>query len=74
MDFHNYEYQSDFAKKYLAQGYREMLRHLLEQRFGTLPASAEARLEEADGKTLKAWGNRVLTAASLDDVFDSDRR
>jgi hypothetical protein len=74
MDFHNYEYQSDFARKYLAQGYREMLRNQLEQRFGALPASVETRLEAADGKTLKAWGSRVLTAASLDDVFDSDPR
>ncbi|HWN69116.1 MAG TPA: hypothetical protein VNM90_15865, partial [Haliangium sp.] len=74
MDFHNYEYQSDFAKKYLAQGYREMLRTLLQQRFGALPAEAEARLDAADGKTLKAWASRVLTAASLADVFDSESR
>jgi hypothetical protein len=78
MDLHNYQYQSDFAKKYYAQGieqgYREMLRKQLQQRFGALPASAEARLEEADADTLDAWASRVLTAASLADVFDSDPR
>jgi hypothetical protein len=78
MDLRNYEYQSDFARKYfaqgIAQGYREMLRDLLAHRFGALPASVGTRLEQADGATLKAWGNRALTAASLDDVFDSDPR
>jgi AcrR family transcriptional regulator len=78
MDSRNYEYQSDFARKHfaqgIAQGYRTMLRNLLEQRFGALPASVEARLEQADADPLDAWGNRVLTAASLDDVFDSDPR
>jgi hypothetical protein len=74
MDLHNYEYQSDFARKYFAQGCRATLRKQLQQRFGALPASAEARLEEADADTLDAWASRVLTAASLADFFDSDPR
>jgi hypothetical protein len=74
MDFRNYEYQSDFARKHFAQGYREMLRNLLQQRFGALPPDIESRLEQADAGTLDAWASRVLTAASLADVFDSDPR
>jgi hypothetical protein len=77
MQQHNYTYQSDFAKKYVAEGvkegtkngYREVLRELLEQRFGELPADVSARLDEAEADTLRAWTRRVLTAGSLADVF-----
>jgi flagellar biosynthesis/type III secretory pathway protein FliH len=80
MQQHDYTYQSDFAKKYMAEGfkegtkkgYREVLRKLLQQRFGELPADVMARLEEADADTLDALADRVLTAASLADVFASE--
>lgn len=68
-----YEYQSDFAKKYVQQGredgLRTILARLLEQRFGALPATAQAALDQADTDQLLRWGERVLTAASLDDLF-----
>jgi hypothetical protein len=69
MQQHKYTYQSDFAKKYVAQGYRALLGAQLEQRFGELPVEVQARLDAADADTLSAWGRRVLTAASLADVF-----
>ncbi|HWN68825.1 MAG TPA: hypothetical protein VNM90_14405 [Haliangium sp.] len=76
MQQHNYTYQSDFAKKYVAEGtklgYRAVLRTQLQQRFGELPADAIARLEEADADTLDVWARRVLTATSLADVFASE--
>jgi hypothetical protein len=80
MQQHNCTYQSDFARKYvaegtkkgIAQGYRALLRKQLQQRFGALPTDVAARLEEADADTLDAWGSRVLTAASLADVFASE--
>jgi hypothetical protein len=90
MQQHNYTYQSDFAKKYVAEGleegikegtkkgielgYRAVLRELLQQRFGELPADALARLDEADADTLDAWARRVLTAGSLADVFAPEPR
>jgi flagellar biosynthesis/type III secretory pathway protein FliH len=90
MQQHNYTYQSDFAKKYVAQGleegkkegrkkgielgYRELLRDQLQQRFGELPADVMTRLEEADVDTLRAWVRRVLTAGSLADVFAAELR
>jgi hypothetical protein len=85
MQQHNYTYQSDFAKKYVAEGvkegtkkgiemgYREVLRKLLQQRFGELPVDVIARLGEADADTLDAWTGRVLTATSLADVFAAER-
>jgi hypothetical protein len=78
MQQHKYTYQSDFARKHVAEGiklgYRALLRKQLQQRFGPLPADAMARLEEADADTLRAWGGRVLTAGSLADVFAPEPR
>jgi hypothetical protein len=79
-DKRNYTYQRDFAKKYFSQGieagrkegYGELLREQLLQRFGELPADVMARLDEAEANTLLAWGRRVLTAGSLADVFASE--
>jgi hypothetical protein len=69
MQQHKYTYQSDFARKYVAEGSRNVLHDQLEQRFGELPADVAARLDEADADTLRAWGRRVLTAGSLAEVF-----
>ncbi|HQY65010.1 MAG TPA: Rpn family recombination-promoting nuclease/putative transposase [Polyangiaceae bacterium] len=51
------------------QGELRMLRKQLTLRFGPLTDAANARLEAADVPTLETWGERVLTAASLDEVF-----
>jgi hypothetical protein len=52
-----------------AQGEAEMLLRLLRIRFGTLPTDAVARVQEADPEILLHWSERVLTAATLDEVF-----
>jgi hypothetical protein len=77
-----YEYQSDFAKKYVAQGRQEgrqegrkegelnLLLRLLRTRFGELPAATVARLEAADIAELEQWGERVLSARTLAEVLD----
>src|SRR5690349_3413946 len=57
-----YEYQSDFAKKYVAQGERALLLKQLRTRFGELPAAAVARVESAEVALLERWGERVLSA------------
>jgi hypothetical protein len=78
MQQQKYTYQSDFAKKYVAegleQGHRTLLRDLLQQRFGELPADASARLDEADVDTLTLWARRVLTAGNLAEVFAPESR
>lgn len=69
-----YEYQSDFAKKYVAQGRQEgelnLLLRLLHARFGELPAAAVTRIEAADIDELERWGERVLSARTLAEVLD----
>jgi hypothetical protein len=82
----SYEYQSDFAKKYVAQGRdegraqgrdegrkegeRSLLLRLLRTRFGELPSAAVARVESAEIAELERWGERVLSAKNLADVLD----
>ncbi|MBP7149046.1 MAG: DUF4351 domain-containing protein, partial [Acidobacteria bacterium] len=51
------------------EGARELLFRLLRRKFGELPAPATERVLAADHATLLAWTERVLTAATLDDVF-----
>jgi hypothetical protein len=77
---HNYTYQSDFARKYYGEGVedgvekgrRAMLREQLEQRFGELHADTTDRLEQASVELLSRWARRVLTAATLAEVFATD--
>jgi hypothetical protein len=73
-----YEYQSDFAKKYVAQGRQEgrkegelnLLLRQLRARFGELPPASVARIEAADIAELEQWGERVLSAKTLAEVLD----
>ena len=50
-------------------GERQMLLNMLQQRFGTVPASYQKRLKQADSDMLLEWGRRLLSAPSLKDVF-----
>lgn len=76
MTAHNYQYQSDFAKKYVAEGREEgrtalcdVLTSLLEQRFGDVPPSAQERIADAEIQDLERWTKQVITAADLTEVF-----
>jgi putative YhgA-like transposase/uncharacterized protein DUF4351 len=50
-------------------GEAALLVRLLEFKFGTLRPEDYARIDAADAERLLAWGERVLTAESLDEVF-----
>ena len=69
-----YEYQSDFAKKYVAlgrsEGERALLLRQMRARFGDLPPPAIARVEAAEVSLLERWGDRVLNAKTLEELLD----
>jgi hypothetical protein len=65
-----YDYQSDFAKKYVAQGERALLLRQLRARFGEVPANAVAKVEGAELALIERWGERVLSAKTLVEVLD----
>ena len=57
-----------------AEGERAVLERLLRRRFGRLPPTVGAQLGGASEADLEAWADRVLDAATLDDVFEPCRR
>jgi hypothetical protein len=77
MDPAKYEYQSDFAKRYVAQGRAEgalegraaLVLRQLTRRFGPLPPGATERLGATSVDELDAIGERLLTAESLDEAL-----
>jgi hypothetical protein len=70
MDPRKYEYQSDFARQYVAQGRVEgraaLIIRQLALRFGPLTQQVEARIAEASIEELDQIGERLLTAQTLD--------
>jgi hypothetical protein len=69
MDIRKYEYQSDFARRYVAQGEAAgrvaIVTQLLTARFGPLSTEAQGRLSEASIADLHAVAERLLVAGSL---------
>ena len=51
------------------EGQSTILRHLLQAKFGTLPAHVEQHLQNASEDELTTWAERVLFAQQLDQVF-----
>jgi len=72
-----YEYQSDFAKEYIAlgrvegvaQGRVEVIQRQLTIRFGELDNDAKARIASATADELNVIGERLLTAKSLQEAL-----
>lgn len=52
-----------------AEGQRSLLAKQLRLKFGQLDAATEARLAKATPAELGRWAERVLTAASLDEIW-----
>ncbi|HEY2292443.1 MAG TPA: hypothetical protein VGM86_17230 [Thermoanaerobaculia bacterium] len=70
-----YEYQSDFAKKYVAQGRAEEAAHavltVLRARGFTVPDAARERiLSQKDPERLERWLEKAVVAVSVDAVLD----
>ena len=71
------EWEAQFLREGRQQGMREgwkageaaLLTRQLQKRFGELPGSVSARVREAGPDQLGQWGERLLEASSLDEVF-----
>jgi hypothetical protein len=64
-----YEYQSEFALRYVAQGRTEIVLEQLATRYGELSAAVTARVQGASRSDLVAIAQRVLTAQTLDEAL-----
>ena len=66
------------AQQLYERGHREgeakLLRELLEHKFGALPKRIQQRLAEADEADLRTWSLRLLSAATLNEVFPKTPR
>lgn len=56
-------------EKGIEKGEALLLQRLLAKRFGPLPSALLAQIAAADLQQLETWGDRVLDAPTLDDVF-----
>jgi len=52
-----------------AEGRAELLLRQIRRRFGAVEPAVETRVRAADVDTLDLWGDRILTAATLDELF-----
>jgi hypothetical protein len=83
MDPAKYEYQSEFARRYMAQGEARgeakgeakgraaLVAKQLTHRFGSLNDATRTRIATASIEELDAIGERVLTAGTLQEALDS---
>jgi hypothetical protein len=75
MNAHGYEYQSDFARQYVAQGRAEgeaaMITRLLTFRFGPIDSQALSLIQQASIAELEAIGERLLVACTLKEALGS---
>jgi len=66
-----YQYQSDFAKKYVAQGRAESLLTVLHARGIPVSDAARERIEaERDAARHARWLERAIVASSLAEILD----
>ncbi len=63
------EWTEDWKRQGRQEGEAVLLQRQLELRFGPLDETSRARIRRADAETLLQWGERVLTAATLAEVF-----
>ena len=70
------EWTQDWKQQGLVEGWREgesaLLERLLIKRFGSLDAETRHRLQAATSEQLETWGERILDARKLSDVFAED--
>lgn len=63
------QYRQEGEQRGKQEGKAELLQRLLVRRFGPLPHELVQRLTSATADQLELWGDQVLDARSLADVF-----
>ncbi|MEO5328195.1 MAG: DUF4351 domain-containing protein, partial [Magnetococcus sp. THC-1_WYH] len=56
-------------QEWCQEGVASFLLHQLQRRFGSLSESTVQKVQAADQSTLEMWGDRILDARSLDEIF-----
>ena len=46
-----------------------MLVRLMERKFGQVNGRSKTKIEAADSDTLLEWGEKILSASTIEDVF-----
>ncbi|MBF0627032.1 MAG: DUF4351 domain-containing protein [Magnetococcales bacterium] len=54
------------------EGEAKIILRQLTRRFGPLPAIIQEKIAQADSTSLERWGDRLLDAGSLEEVFADD--
>jgi Domain of unknown function (DUF4351) len=65
------EWTQQWLEEGRQQGEARLLKRQLEQKFGPLTAADQARIQQADAEELLTWGERLLTARTLSEVFSN---
>lgn len=63
------EWTREWEQNGVQKGEARLLMRQLELKFGALRPEDQARIDGTDAERLLSWGERVLTARSLDEVF-----
>jgi hypothetical protein len=63
------QYKKDGRQEGRLEGETLLLQRLLARRFGPLPTAVIARIAAASVEEIETWGDRILDATSLDEVF-----
>ncbi len=64
------EYITSIERIGIVKGEASILKRQLERRFGLLPEWASEKLKSAKSKDLEAWADAILTAPTLEAVFN----
>lgn len=59
----------NLVKKEQQQGENRLLTKQMRMKFGELPEWAKERLDSASPEQLDTWGERILTANTLEELF-----
>ena len=56
----------------MEKGERAILLRQLQRKFGSIPTHCQKRIEKAHAEELLEWADAVISAESLQEVFNSD--